>query len=277
MSEQSGTVVAYQGAPGAFSEDAAVALSGGGAHLRPCRTLEDVFDALACGAAAAGVVPIENTLAGPVPGCADLLDRRDVHIVAERVDRIVHALVAPAGATIDGVRRVLSHPVAIAQCEAFFRGHPQLAPVPAFDTAGAVAEIIRRGERDAAAIASRRAATVYGGVVIADAIQDSADNFTRFLRIAPGSFDGDFGPGRKTSVVCRLPNVPGALLRALEPFAARALNLTRIESRPIRDRPFEYLFHLDIAPTETPAALGDALGELSSRAAATRVLGHYPA
>ena len=267
--------VAYQGAPGAFSEDAAIALSAAGVALLPCRTLDDVFAALAAGRADAAVVPIENSLAGPVPGCADLLERGAVHIVAERVDRIVHALVAPAGVALADVRRVLSHPVAIAQCEGFFRDHPQLTPVPAFDTAGAVAEILGGGTRDAAAIASARAAVVYGGAVIADAIQDRADNFTRFLRIAPGTFDGPLRAGRKTTVVCRLANTPGSLLRALEPFAARGLNLTRIESRPIRDCPFEYLFHLDIAPSEAPAALAEALEDLGARAAVTRVLGHY--
>jgi prephenate dehydratase len=267
-------VVAYQGAPGAFSEDAARALSGAGAELYPCRTLDDVFAAIAAGRATAGVVPIENTLAGPVPGCADLLDRADVHIVGERVDRIVHALVAPAGVALADVRRVLSHPVAIAQCEGFFRRYPDAMPVPAFDTAGAVAEIMRGSARDAAAIASARAATVYGGVVIADAIQDRDDNFTRFLRVEPGTWRAPFEGGRKTSIVCRLANRPGSLLGALEPFSTRGLNLTRIESRPIRDCPFEYLFHLDVAPGP-PEALGSALKDLSARAVAMRVLGHY--
>ena len=267
--------IAYQGAPGAFSEDAARALSGPEARLCPCRTLEEVFEALAAGHVDAAVVPIENTLAGPVPGCADLLERADAHIVAERVDRIVHALVAPASVTFSAVRRVLSHPVAIAQCEGFFRRHTQLAAVPAFDTAGAVAEIMRRGEPDAAAIASTRAAGVYGGVVLADAIQDCADNFTRFLKVERGSDPGPLRPHRKTTLVCRLANRPGALLHALEPFASRGLNLTRIESRPVRDCPFEYLFHLDIAPAPEPDELGHALVDLTARAVSMRVLGHY--
>ena len=270
-------VIAYQGAPGAFSESAARALSVPDARLEPRRTLEDVFDAIARGQVTGGVVPIENTLAGPVPGCADLLDRADVHITAERVDRIVHALIAPAGVAIADVRRVLSHPVAIAQCEGFFRRHPQMTAVPAFDTAGAVEEILRAGARDTAAIASARAAVVYGGVVIADGVQDRADNFTRFLRIEPGPHGGPFVRDRKTSLVCRLSNTPGSLLRALEPFAIRALNLTRIESRPVRDCPFEYLFHLDIASADAPKALEEAVADLRSRALSMRVLGHYAA
>jgi prephenate dehydratase len=277
MDDRSPDEAAYQGAPGAFSEDAAIALAGPGARLRPCRTLEHVFAAVEAGDAATGVVPIENTLAGPVPGCADLLARADVHIVAERIDRIVHALVAPAGVALADVRRVLSHPVAIAQCEGFFRTHPQIVPVPAFDTAGAVADLLRGGARDAAAIASARAAAVYGGVVLAHAVQDREDNFTRFLRIARGACPVAFAPGRKTTLVCRLANRPGSLLRALEPFASRGLNLTRIESRPIRDCPFEYLFHLDVAPADAPAALAAALEDLSGRAVAVRVIGHYPA
>ena len=267
--------VAYQGAPGAFSEDAACALAGAGARLRPCRTLEDAFAAVTQGHAHAAVVPIENSLAGPVPGCADLLARADVHIVAEHVERIVHALVAPAGVTLPDVRRVLSHPVAIAQCEDFFRRHPHLTPIPAFDTAGAAADVMRRGDRDAAAIASARAAAVYGGVVLADAIQDRADNVTRFLRIEAGRFGGELREGRKTAVVCRLTNAPGALWGALEPFAARGLNLTRIESRPVRERPFEYLFHLDVAPGDEPGVLAQALADLAALAVSMRVIGHY--
>jgi prephenate dehydratase len=174
------------------------------------------------------------------------------------------------------VRRVFSHPVAIAQCEAFFVAHPHLAPVPAFDTAGAVAEVMRHGAADAAAIASARAADLYGGVVLAAGIQDSADNATRFLRIEAGFFDGVFSAGRKTALVCRLRNAPGALARALDPFARRGLNLTRIESRPLRECPFEYQFHLDIAASVDPDALQAAIDDLNAQATSVRLLGHYP-
>jgi prephenate dehydratase len=174
---------AYQGAPGAFSEDAAMALVGADAALRPCRTLADVFDALVSGRAQRAVVPIENTLAGRVPGCEDLIARHGVRVIAERAHLINQALVAPAGVAFQAVRRVLSHPVALAQCGRFLRLHPALKPVPVFDTAGAVAEIVRSGSRDAAAIAGRRAARIYGAVVLVDDIQDRPDNFTRFLLI----------------------------------------------------------------------------------------------
>ena len=174
---------AYQGVPGAFSEDAALALVGARATLKPCPTLADVFDALAAGDVARAVVPIENTLAGRVPGCADLLARHGVRVVAERAHLITQALVAPAGVPLAAIRRVLSHPVAIAQCDQFLRAHPAMTAVPVFDTAGAVAEIMQSRWFDAAAIASRRAAEVYGAVVLIDDIQDRPDNFTRFLLI----------------------------------------------------------------------------------------------
>ena len=174
---------AYQGVPGAFSEDAALALVGARATLKPCPTLADVFDALVAGHVARAVVPIENTLAGRVPGCADLLARHGVRVVAERAHHITQALVAPAGVPLAAIRRVLSHPVALAQCDQFLRAHPAMTAVPVFDTAGAVAVIVQSRWLDAAAIASRRAAAVYGAVVLIDDIQDRRDNFTRFLLI----------------------------------------------------------------------------------------------
>jgi prephenate dehydratase len=160
-----------------------MAFVGADAALRPCRTLADVFDALATGRVQRAVVPIENTLAGRVPGCEDLIARHGVRVIAERAHRIDQALVAPAGIALHAIRQVLSHPVAIAQCGRFLRAHPALTPVPVFDTAGAVAEIVRMRRRDGAAIAGRRAAAVYGAVVLADAIQDRPDNFTRFLLV----------------------------------------------------------------------------------------------
>ena len=174
---------AYQGAPGAFSEDAAEALVGAGSMLLPYRTLRDVFDALASGAVARAVVPLENSLAGPVPGCADLIAHHKVRILGERVHPIQQTLIAGRGVTLDRIRRVRSHPMAIAQCRRFFDTHPEITAEPTFDTAGAVDEIVRKGWTDAAAIANRRAADVYGGAVLVDDVQDSADNTTRFVLI----------------------------------------------------------------------------------------------
>jgi prephenate dehydratase len=269
-------VAAYQGAPGAFSEEAACLFAGTTATLLPCRTLDDVFAAVDGGDARTGVVPIENTLAGPVPGCADLLGRHDVHVTGERTLEIVHALIAAPGVSVASVRRVYSHPVALAQCETFLRSHPAMTAVPSFDTAGAVADVLRERLPDAAAIASRRAAALWGGAILADAIQDSAQNFTRFV-----AFEGGPAPDLrdlpqppvKTMVMCDLPNEPGGLLRALEPFAACGLNLTRIESRPIRERPFTYRFHLEVGAVGRTSDLEDALSVLRERSGGLRVIG----
>jgi prephenate dehydratase len=266
---------AYQGAPGAFSEDAALALLGADVRLEPCDTLERVFDTLVDSRVRAAVVPIENTLAGAVPGCADLLMRHDVHIAAECVQPIRHALIAPAGVAMASVRRVLSHPVAIAQCERFFRASPGIEPVPVFDTAGAVAQIIADASGDSAAIASRRAAALYGGVVIAEDIQDRADNATRFLLVRPGPTPSGWSSDRKTTVICVLRNESGALMRALVPFGSRGLNLCRIESRPTRETPFEYAFHLDISPVDDVVSLAEAIRELELTSRWMRLLGHY--
>ena len=172
---------AYQGAPGAFSEEAALAVIGGSPRLLACATFEEVFDAVVDGRAWHGVVPVENSLAGRVAPVARLLEDRPVAIVGEITLRIAQSLVAAPGATFETVRRVRSHPVALAQCAGFFARNPGVEAVEAYDTAGAVAEVVRAGALDEAAIAGRRAADVYGGVVLEDEIQDSPDNRTRFV------------------------------------------------------------------------------------------------
>lgn len=177
--------VAYQGAPGAFSEDAAVQLCGGATVLRPCRTLEDVFLALARGEAAAAVIPVENSIAGDVPGCRALVERHHLRTRNTVTLPIVHALIAPSAIPVDDVREVHSHPMALAQCRRFLTAHPRMLSMPAFDTAGALAELMRLPSRAAAAIASRRAATHWGGVVLMDGIQDRADNYTEFWLVTP--------------------------------------------------------------------------------------------
>jgi chorismate mutase / prephenate dehydratase len=175
--------VAYQGAPGAFSEDAARVLLGADASLRPCQSLEDVFAALMSGAVHAAVVPVENVLAGPVPGAAELIAKHGVRIVAEHAARVSHAVIGAPGATLEGIRRVSSHPMALAQCGRWLREHPHITAVPAFDTAGAVAAIVNSGEVDHAALGNRRAAELYGGVVLQADVQDHPDNFTRFVLV----------------------------------------------------------------------------------------------
>jgi prephenate dehydratase len=271
--------VAYAGVPGAFGEEAALAIGGDETSLLACPRFSSVFDAVATEGAARGVVPIENTLAGAVHEVYDLLGTRseEVRIVGEIVLRIAHALIAPAGVSLASVRRVFSHPVALAQCEELFRAHPQWQPIAAFNTAGAVQEVLARAEGDAAAIASRRAAARYGGVVLRDGVEDHAQNFTRFLVIAPRSARADVdGDTRKTSLVITLEHRPGTLARMLSTFAALGIDLSKIESRPMRGRPFEYLFYVDVAGDADREPLATALAKVTSEVASLRVLGSYP-
>jgi prephenate dehydratase len=180
----SAPTVAYQGAPGAFSEDAARELAGDEAQLHPLKTLDDVFQALAIGAAEFAVIPVENSLAGPVPGASALIRRFGCRVMAEHSLRIAHALIGCPGATIDDIREAASHPVALAQCRQFFAARPNIREVTAFDTAGAAALVVKSGDPAKAAIASSRAAALYGGVVLLSEIQDRRDNFTRFVVVA---------------------------------------------------------------------------------------------
>ena len=270
---------AYQGTRGSNSEDACIDLLSPAANLLPRTTLDDVFKAVMRGEARYGVVPVENTLAGTVPGLYDLLFQNDVKIIGETVRHILFAVIAPPGVALVDVRKALSHPVALAQCETFFRQHPQIQPVPVYDTAGAVEIVMREGSRDSAAVATRRAATVYGGEVLAEAIQDHMENYTRFLLITPSSspdLERKSAAEYKTTIVFSVGNAPGALYHSLRPFAERQIDLAKIESRPLRGSPFEYLFYLDLVGRADSSAISEALAELQAQAKSVRVLGTYP-
>jgi prephenate dehydratase len=270
---------AYQGTRGSNSEDACIDLLSPAANLLPRTTLDDVFKAVMRGEARYGVVPVENTLAGTVPGLYDLLFQNDVKIIGETVRHILFAVIAPPGVALADVRKALSHPVALAQCETFFRQHPQIQPVPVYDTAGAVEIVMKEGSRDAAAVATRRAATVYGGEVLAEAIQDHMENYTRFLLITPSSspdLERKSVAEYKTTIVFSVGNAPGALYHSLRPFAERQIDLAKIESRPLRGSPFEYLFYLDLVGRADSSAISEALAELQAQAKSVRVLGTYP-
>jgi prephenate dehydratase len=269
---------AYQGTRGANSEDAAIDLLTPAAKLLPCETLEDVFTAVRRGEARFAVVPIENTLAGSIHRSYDLLFEHDLKIVGETVRHIVFALIAQPGVALSEVRKALSHPVALNQCEHFFRQHPRIQPVPVYDTAGAVETIMRERQRDCGAVATRRAAQVYGGIILADAIQDHLENYTRFLLIAPSEYEPPTPPAEqyKTTMVFSVGNIPGALYDSLRPFAERRIDLAKIESRPLRGSPFEYLFYLDVIGRADSPPVSDALQELRGQAKSVRVLGTYP-
>lgn len=252
---------AYQGAPGAYSEEAARALQGPDARLMPCATLEQTFDAVVDGRAAHAVVPVESAASGTVPAVYELLLAHDLAVSGETTINVDHVLVAPAGVRIEDVRRVLSHPLALGQCADFFRKHRAIEAVSVFDTAGAVRMAVAGGDSHTAAIASRRAAALYGASVLAERIQDHPDNWTRFLRLSQRTQSPPAEAAQKAFIACGLRHEPGALVSALQPIAAHGLSVTKIEGRPIAGTGFEYRFVIEIvAPgggTIPPAAYDD--------------------
>lgn len=266
---------AYQGEPGAYSEFAATALLGGSARLLPAPTLEDVFASLAQGLARHAVVPLENTIAGTVPGVYELLLSHDVRVIAERKIAIDHALIGPPGLALGDVRRVLSHPVALGQCREFLRRHPAMVPVAALDTAGAVRTVLEEDDGVSAAIAGRHAATVHGGTVLAEHLQDHHENWTRFGLLARGEVTAVDG-ATKALLVFDLPHQPGALAGALRPAADAQADLTKIESRPISTRPFEYRFIVELSHDD-PRLLEAVIERMRSRTASLRVIGRFEA
>lgn len=269
--------VAFQGEPGAFSEEAALQLLGAAITTVPSPTFDSAFRTIDAGLADAILAPVENTLAGPVVRVYDLLLESAFTITAETILPIEHHLIGCRGASLAGLRSVASHPMALAQCERFFVAHPNLKRVPAEDTAGSVRDVISNGDRSCAAIAGRRAAEYYGGDILAAGIQDNAENFTRFVLLRPSR---DAKPpahdARKMSIAMRLAHRPGALLASLEPFAKCGVNLLKIESRPIHGRPWEYQFFLDVEANAS-AQLESALAEVRKATSDLRVLGLYVA
>ena len=266
--------VAYQGIAGAYGEHAAREVAPG-AEPRGLPNFRDVFTAVSSGEADLGVVPVENSLAGGVHQNDDLLLEHDLHIVGEVVVRVSHHLLALPGTQLEDVRRVYSHPQALAQSQGFLDAHGMQA-IPVYDTAGAAQELSARREPGAAAIASQRAGELYGLETLAAAIEDETFNFTRFLvlsRSEAGRVEG--AGGRKTSIVFAVRHRPGALLECLAEL--KSLNLTRIQSRPRRDRAWSYVFHVDFEGDARDATAAEALAGLLHRAAFVKVLGSYPA
>jgi prephenate dehydratase len=265
--------VAIQGEEGSFSHQAALEVLGEEIALVPQASFDAVFDTVTAGAASRGVVPIENSLTGSIHENYDRLSERGLHIVGETQLRVRHCLIGLPGVGMDEIGRAASHPVALAQCRRFFAQHPGIEAVAAYDTAGSVIEMLRAGKRSHAAVASRLAATMHGGAVLAEGIEDDPQNFTRFLLVAQAP--GPAEHATKTSIVFMLDNVPGALFRALEVFARRSVDLSKIESRPLRGRPWEYAFYLDVMGDPRDSA-GEAITELRRNSASLRVLGSYP-
>jgi prephenate dehydratase len=274
--------VAFQGELGAFSQQAIRQLLGASAEPAPYQRFDEVFAALRGKKVGAAVLPIENTLHGSVHENYDLLLRYDFEITAETSVRIVHNLIAPPGVTFERVRKVYSHPVALNQCLDFFRRHKRVERVTFYDTAGSVKMIMKERPVDAAAIASELAAKIYGGKILRREIEDDRQNFTRFFLLEPpGSkprtLRGAAKNPWKTSLVFSTKNIPGALFRALSALALRDLNLVKIESRPLRGKPWEYLFYLDLLGRSSDPVVQKALGHLEELADFLRVLGTYRA
>ncbi len=275
MSAGTGHVrVAFQGERGAFSEEAAVKLLGEKVTLVPRPTFESLFAAVGDGAADFALAPVENTLAGSVHRVYDLLLDSPLHMTAEVVIPIRHFLIGPPGSTAEEIKTVESHPVALAQCERFFASRPDIRRVAADDTAGSVANVIRRGDPSCAAVAGRRAAEIYGGRILREGLEDHRENYTRFVLLAPEPCDGRGAD--KLSLVLKLAHRPGALHHALEPFARRGIDLLKIESRPIKGTPWQYHFYLDLRASALDPQVSGALEELRERADSVRVLGSYP-
>jgi len=282
MRAKSGERVAFQGELGAFSQEAVRKLAGERARPVPLPSFQEVFQSLKLKAVDAAVIPIENSLAGSVHENYDHLLNFDFRIVGETNVRINHNLIALPGVRFRQIRRVYSHPVALGQCLKFFARHPRLERVPFYDTAGSVKMIVEQRLKDAAAIASAVAAEIYGGNILKRSIEDDRRNYTRFflLRRAAevrSSRRPAAGSDRwKTSLVFTTRNVPGALFRALGAFALRDVNLTKIESRPLRGKPWEYLFYVDLLGHVEETRVRNALGHLAELADFLRVLGCYP-
>jgi prephenate dehydratase len=270
--------VAFQGEAGAFSEAAAVQLYGDNIVTVPRPTFDATFRAIIDGHADALLVPVENSLAGSVVRVYDLLLESELTITAETILPIEMNLIGCPGASLSEIRSVSSHPMALAQCERFFGQHPSIKRLPAEDTAGSVREMLVRGDKTHAAIAGKYAADRYRGEIIAERIQDNAENFTRFVLLQPANHASSCksADARKMSIAMRLAHRPGSLLSSLEPFARNGVNLLKIESRPIHGRPWEYQFFLDVE-ADAVSRLEDALREVREAAHEVRVLGLYPA
>ena len=265
--------IAYQGEPGAFSEAAAQQLDAA-AELVPCRAFEDVFDAVRAGRADYGVLPIENSIGGSIHRNFDLLLEHELPIVGEVEQPVVHNLLALQGTTMEMVKRIYSHPQALAQCDRFLRQLTGVEVLATYDTAGSAKLILDEQMTDAAAIASARAAEVFELATLHVAIQDYEHNVTRFIAIGPRPFSDH--PADKTSIVFSLSNEAGALFKALSVFALRGIDLTKLESRPIPGRKWEYLFYADLAIAQDAVPCTRALAHLGEFATILRVLGSYP-
>lgn len=267
--------VAFQGERGAFSEAAAVAYFGNGVQPIPHTDFDSVFNAVSNGQADRGILPIENSLAGSIHRNYDLLLRHNLSIVGETQIPIAHQLIALPGVKLAGIKKVYSHPQALAQCEhSLTRLLPQAERVSTYDTAGGVKMIKEQNISDGAGLASQRAASIYNMNILKADMQDDAENYTRFVIVArePIEPQGE----AKTSIVFSMDNMPGSLFKSLAVFALRDIDLTKIESRPLQGKRWQYFFYIDFIGSVHEARCKNALNHLQEITSFFKVLGSYP-
>ncbi|MDX2044922.1 MAG: prephenate dehydratase [Acidobacteriota bacterium] len=268
--------IAFQGELGAFSNQAAHKLLGNEIAVVPCETFEEMFAMVEHGQSDFCLAPIENSLFGSVYQNYDLLLKHNLRIVGETSLRIVHNLIGPPEIKLENVRRVYSHPVALGQCQQFFASRPQMQQVVAYDTAGSVKMLMQSREPGAAAIAGATAAEVYSAEILIAGIEDDQQNFTRFFLLAREDHATEPPPDAdKTSIVLSLENKPGSLFRAMAALALRDIDLTKIESRPLIGRPWEYSFYLDFIGNTSEPKVQNALAHLAEFATSIKILGCY--
>ncbi len=268
------TKVAFQGVPGAYSEEAIRQYFGPAVQTVPCRRLVDIFTAVESGDTDYAMLPIENAVTGSVTESYELLIEHDLRVRAEVILRVRHMLLGVPGAKLSDLKRVRSHPQALAQCERYLARHG-LEPVPAFDTAGSARELAENPDPETGAIASALAAELYGLEILDRNIEDLSFNYTRFFVL--GLDDPPRSQRNKTSLVFTTRHQPGALYESLGEFARRRINLTKIESRPRRNHPWQYLFYLDFEGHWQDPECEAALIGLLRRSSFVKLLGSYPA
>ncbi len=268
------TRVGFLGDRGSFSETAAIAILGEERHYVSFATFEELFESINSGLADQIISPLDNSLVGSIQPCYDLLANSGYGILAEIILPVTHYLVACPEATIESIRTVESHPAALGQCERFFAAHPNIKRVAGNDTAGAIRRAVESGDPTRAAIGGMRAARLYGGKVLREHIEDHNENFTRFALLSADSNESQ--TGNKISLVLRLKNEPGSLHNALRPFVRRNIDLTKIESRPVKGTPALFNFYIDFKAPATENDLKGAMADIKELAASVRFLGRYP-
>lgn len=265
--------VAYQGERGAYSEDAIAQVFGDRAQPLPCLEFQDAFEAVDTGQATHAVLPVENSIEGTVAQVNDLLIEHDLAVTGEVIISVDHCLIANRKSTLEEIRVVYSHPQALGQCRRFLARRPKWRQVPTYDTAGSVKMIKDRRREDEAAIASRRSAAIYGMKVLAEGIQTDHENYTRFFVLE--KHPRKVAAANKTSIAFMAKNVPGSLHACLGEFARRGINLTKLESRPRRARPWNYVFFADFEGTMDEPKCREAVGALVTTAGFVKVFGSY--